>query len=124
MGKSMAGKSFRLILVIILAFGAIGIFSQPPVCSATEEVTEEVPKATDSMASAIKALAAAAAVGIAALGTGYAQSRIGAGGTGTMAERPETAGVIIVLVAIPETMVILDQRGYIDELRRAPKLSY
>ena len=107
MGKSVIGKSVCLTLVIIVVFGAMGVFSQPQVCTATEEVTEEVPKATESMASAIKALAAAAAVGIAAIGTGYAQSRIGAGGTGTMAERPETAGVIIVLVAIPETMVIL-----------------
>jgi V/A-type H+-transporting ATPase subunit K len=36
-----------------------------------------------------------------------AQSRIGAAGAGTIAEKPETAGSIILLVAIPETMVIL-----------------
>ncbi|MDR1376106.1 MAG: ATPase [Synergistaceae bacterium] len=56
---------------------------------------------------AIVALAAALAVGIPALATAYAQARIGSAGAGTIAEKPETAGTIIVLEAIPETMVVL-----------------
>ena len=42
-----------------------------------------------------------------AIGTGFAQSKIGSAGAGTIAERPETFGYMVVLVAIPETMVIL-----------------
>ncbi|MEN6443651.1 MAG: ATPase [Methanoregula sp.] len=42
-----------------------------------------------------------------AIGTGWAQSRIGAAGAGAIAERPETVGSIIILEAIPETLVIL-----------------
>jgi V/A-type H+-transporting ATPase subunit K len=42
-----------------------------------------------------------------AFGTAWAQSRIGTAGAGTIAERPETAGFIIILEAIPETLVIL-----------------
>jgi len=53
------------------------------------------------------ALAAALAVGLCAIGTGWAQSRIGSAGAGAIAEKPEVAGLIIVLVALPETMVIL-----------------
>ncbi|TAL18188.1 ATPase [bacterium] len=53
------------------------------------------------------AIGAALAVGIAAIGTGWAQSRIGSAGAGAMAEKPEVSGFIIVLVALPETMVIL-----------------
>jgi len=53
------------------------------------------------------ALAAALAVGLCAIGTGYAQSRIGSAGAGAIAEKPEVSGFIIVLVALPETMVIL-----------------
>ena len=53
------------------------------------------------------ALGAALAVGLAALGTGIAQSRIGAAGVGAMAEKPELGGLVIILVAIPETIVIL-----------------
>ncbi len=42
-----------------------------------------------------------------AIATGWAQSRIGAAGAATIAERPDASGTIIVLEAIPETMVIL-----------------
>ncbi|MDR2522096.1 MAG: ATPase [Synergistaceae bacterium] len=56
---------------------------------------------------AIMALAAALAVAVPALATAYAQARIGSAGMSTLAEKPETSGKIIVLEAIPETMVIL-----------------
>ena len=36
-----------------------------------------------------------------------AQARIGSAGAGVIAEKPEALGTIILLVAIPETMVIL-----------------
>ncbi|MBE7415540.1 MAG: ATPase [Deltaproteobacteria bacterium] len=53
------------------------------------------------------ALAAALAIGLPALATGWAQSKIGAAGAGAVAEKPELTGIIIILVAIPETMVLL-----------------
>ncbi len=52
-------------------------------------------------------LAAALAVGIPALATAWAQSRIGSAGAATIAEKPELTTTVILLVAIPETMVIL-----------------
>ena len=52
-------------------------------------------------------LAAALAVGIPALATAWAQSKIGSAGAATLAEKPELSATIIILVAIPETMVIL-----------------
>ncbi|MEU4607327.1 hypothetical protein AB0F43_30450 [Kribbella sp. NPDC023972] len=42
-----------------------------------------------------------------ALATGYAQARIGAAAMGAVAEKPELTGRAILLVAIPETLVIL-----------------
>jgi len=59
------------------------------------------------MEKALIALAAAIAIGLPALATGWAQSRIGSAGAGTIAEKPELTGVVIILVAIPETMVLL-----------------
>ena len=53
------------------------------------------------------AIGAGLAVGLAALGTGYAQGNIGSAGAGTIAEKPELTGTIILLVAIPETILIL-----------------
>jgi V/A-type H+-transporting ATPase subunit K len=52
-------------------------------------------------------LGAAIAFAAGAIGTGWAQSRIGAAGAGTIAERPEMTGTIIILEAIPETLAIL-----------------
>lgn len=65
----------------------------------------QVPKS--DLAKGLIALSAALAVGLCAIATGIAQSRIGSAGCGTLAEKPDTAGTIILLVAIPETMVIL-----------------
>jgi len=59
------------------------------------------------MENAILGIGAALAVGLTALGTGLAQSKIGAAGAGTIAEKPELTGTVIILLAIPETMVIL-----------------
>ncbi len=59
------------------------------------------------MEKALISLAAALAIGLCALATAWAQSRIGAAGAGTLAEKPELSGTVIVLLAIPETMVIL-----------------
>ena len=53
------------------------------------------------------ALSAAIAIGLSAIATALAQSRIGAAMAGAIAERPELVGSAIILVAIPETMVIL-----------------
>jgi V/A-type H+-transporting ATPase subunit K len=60
-----------------------------------------------NMEKALVAFAAALAIGLPALATAWAQSKIGAAGAGTLAEKPELGATIIVLVAIPETMVIL-----------------
>ncbi len=59
------------------------------------------------MDTGLLAIGAGLAVGMAAIGTGLAQSRIGAAGAGVLAEKPEMLGPIILLIAIPETMVIL-----------------
>ncbi|MES0490059.1 MAG: hypothetical protein ABUK01_08715 [Leptospirales bacterium] len=56
---------------------------------------------------ALIAVAAAMAVAIPALATAWAQSKIGSAGLGALAERPDLRGVVIILVAIPETMVII-----------------
>jgi len=59
------------------------------------------------MEAGLVAIGAGLAVGLAAIGTAIAQSRIGAAGIGALAEKPELLGSIILLIAIPETMVIL-----------------
>jgi len=55
----------------------------------------------------LMAFAAALAIGLPAIATGLAQSKIGAAGAGALAEKPELSATIIIMIAIPETMVIL-----------------
>lgn len=55
----------------------------------------------------IIALSAALAVGITAIGTAIAQARIGSAGIGALVENPDLIGSIILMLAIPETMVVL-----------------
>lgn len=52
-------------------------------------------------------LSAALAVGIPALATAWAQSRIGPAAAASLAEKPQLSTTVIILLAIPETMVIL-----------------
>lgn len=53
------------------------------------------------------ALAAAAAIGVSAIATAWVQSRIGSAGAGALSEKPELRGTVIMMLAIPETLVIL-----------------
>jgi V/A-type H+-transporting ATPase subunit K len=55
----------------------------------------------------LTAFAAALAIGLSSFATAWAQSKIGAAGAGALAEKPELTATVIILVAIPETMVIL-----------------
>jgi V/A-type H+-transporting ATPase subunit K len=59
------------------------------------------------MEAGLLGIGAGIAVGLAAIGTGYAQARIGSAGIGAMTEKPEMIGRVILMVAIPETLVIL-----------------
>jgi len=52
-------------------------------------------------------IAAAIVMSVAALATGWAQSRIGAAGAAALAEKPEISTTVVIMIAIPETIAIL-----------------
>ncbi len=56
---------------------------------------------------ALTAIAAGLAIGLTAIATSIVQSKVGAAGVGALVEKPELLGPIIILIAIPETLVIL-----------------
>lgn len=102
-------------LMLICLFTCL-VFASSNQCFAAAEAdieeagateNKEAPKEKDPLALGLIAIAAALAVGLTAIATGIAQSRIGAAGCGTISEKPEAIGTVILLVAIPETMVIL-----------------
>jgi V/A-type H+-transporting ATPase subunit K len=54
-----------------------------------------------------KPMGAALAIGLSALAAGWAQSKIGSAGQGTLAERPEERVFVLTLTALPEIIVLL-----------------
>jgi len=53
------------------------------------------------------ALGAGIAVGLGAIGTAMAQAAIGAAGMGLIAEKDGKEGQVLIMLALPETLVIL-----------------
>ena len=81
----------------------LGVLAIPMVAMAAE--TAAVAPVT--MAGAVKTLAAALAMGMSALSAGWAQSKIGSAGQGTLAERPDERVWVVTLTALPEVIVLL-----------------
>ncbi len=101
-------RGILVVMSLVLFVLALGSPCQAAQDSAHgEEIAAVEPADKSPLATGMIALAAALAVGLCAIATGIAQSKIGAAGCGAIAEKPEVSGTVIVLVAIPETMVIL-----------------
>lgn len=90
------------------------VLSNPP-CFAQELTEMPLPVATEAVKAtgaewglqAGKFIAAGIAVGLAGIGTGLAQARIGAAGVGSVTEKAGMLPVVLVLLVIPETIIIL-----------------
>ncbi|MFW9854792.1 MAG: ATPase [Candidatus Thorarchaeota archaeon] len=68
---------------------------------------QEILQAVPAEVQVARAIGAAIVLGLGAFGTGYAQAHIGGSAAGMLAERPENLGAAIILVAIPETILVL-----------------
>jgi V/A-type H+-transporting ATPase subunit K len=84
-----------------------------PAIAFAEEAAETTADTGAWQVPAIKALAAGLAMGLSALGAGYAQAKIGSAGAGTLAERPEVSIWVITLQALPEVIVLL---GFVSSI--------
>lgn len=90
-----------------MALGATtAVWLVPAIALAAEEGAAEA-AAAPWQATVGKAIAAGLAMGLSALGAGYAQAKIGSAGAGALAERPEISIWIITLQALPEIIVLL-----------------
>ena len=78
----------------------LGVLTIPMVAMAQ---AAEGGTAVVTMASAVKTLGAALAMGLSALAAGWAQSKIGSAGQGTLEERIW----VVTLTALPEVIVLL-----------------
>ncbi|MDQ7839833.1 MAG: V-type ATP synthase subunit K [bacterium] len=91
--------------VFIVLTLSVMLLATASVALAAEAPAAEVKQIT--MAHGLLGLAAALAVAFGAIGTAWAQSRIGAAAAGAMAERPEIGGQMLIFLVLPETMIIL-----------------
>lgn len=62
--------------------------------------------ATETAIAGLPALSAAIAIGVSALATAWAQAKIGSAGVGALAEDDSLFGQVLILTAIPETIII------------------
>ena len=93
----------KKVVLVLMVVSAVTVLLAGAAFAAPEE-----PAAPPSGAAAgLLGLAAAISVGLGAIGTAWAQSRIGAAAAGAIAERPEIGGLMLVFLALPETMIIL-----------------
>jgi len=95
--------------VFLAALACIAVCLSAPLAFAQEAA--EAAAAGTTLGEGIRvagiALGAALAVLGGAVGCARAQAAIGAGGTGAMAEKPELFVSVLILVALPETLVVL-----------------
>ena len=96
------GKRVALFGLALLALGLM--FAPAAFAAAGPEDGEE--SGPDGLGILGLGLGAGIAVGVAGFATGLAQSGVGAGGTGALAEKPELFGNVLILFAIPETIVV------------------
>lgn len=105
-GGTPRGEVSWLKRVVLVMLGALvlTLVAAGAVLAAPEETA---PAAAGNLNAGLLGLAAALSVGLGAIGTAWAQSRIGAAAAGAIAERPEISGLMLVFLALPETMIIL-----------------
>ena len=98
-------------LVFSIASPALGqatISAEPTAAAEKTELPSNLASRAPLNRSDVAQLLQKARIALAAgaLGTGRAQASIGAGGTGALAEKPELFTNVLILVAIPETLVV------------------
>ncbi|MDR7484866.1 MAG: V-type ATP synthase subunit K [Armatimonadota bacterium] len=91
------------VMVALTVLTALWLTAAPAVLAA-EAPTPEAKQIT--LAHGLLGLAAAIAVAFGAIGTAWAQSRIGAAAAGAIAERPEIGGQMLIFLVLPETLII------------------
>jgi len=96
-----------LLTLILVPLASIALAQDHSAAPAPAADAQPAAPANNNSVVIWKALGAALAIGISALATAWAQSRIGSSAAGAMAEKPEIGGVMIVLEALPETIIIL-----------------
>ncbi|HEV2126580.1 MAG TPA: V-type ATP synthase subunit K [Chloroflexota bacterium] len=90
---------------VLTVFGFLGVLALLASFGFAQE-GEELVEAGRTIGDGLIAIGAGLAIGIGAIGVGLAQAAIGSAGAGTLAERPQAFGQILIYLVIPETLII------------------
>ncbi|MFO7546404.1 MAG: V-type ATP synthase subunit K [Trueperaceae bacterium] len=85
---------------VVRVLGTISLFALVGAVAFAQEA------AGPGIGAGLIAVGAGLAIGLSAIAVGIAQSAIGSAGAGTLAERPEAFGQILIYLVIPETLII------------------
>ena len=97
----------KLLLTGMVLVAGLCILVPGAVAQEDEEHGEEDSGGRSPLGTLGIAIGAGLSVGLAGIATGLAQAGVGAGGTGAMAEKPELFVNVLILFAIPETIVLM-----------------
>lgn len=86
--------SFVAVLSLFALFAGLGFAQEAAVATGA------------GLGAGLLGIGAGLAIGLAAIGVGIAQAAIGSAGAGTLAERPQAFGQILIYLVIPETLII------------------
>lgn len=101
-----AWKSLFVLLVVMLTVVPI-VWAVAPEAKEAVAVVPEVPTVVGMWKTLITVAGAMFTVVFTAMCTAYVQGKIGPAGCGAMAEKPEVSGTVFIMIAIPETLVVL-----------------
>ena len=87
----------KFLFILGLLFACAAMFAPQVMAAEGTNITSD---------KGLAAIGIGLAVGLSALGTGLAQSRIGPAGLGAAAEKPEMQGLALIFLLLPETLVI------------------
>jgi V/A-type H+-transporting ATPase subunit K len=87
----------KILAILGFLFTCAAVFVQQAMAADLTDVTSN---------KGLTAIGMGLAVGLSALGTGVAQARIGAAGLGSAVEKPESLGLALIFLLLPETLVI------------------
>ncbi len=94
------------VLILCSLLLTLPAFAQQHTPEAEEAEMQAQDAAGGSLGFGLIAIGAGLAVGLGGLATGLAQSRIGAAGLGAIASDSKLSGLVFLLVALPETIVL------------------
>jgi V/A-type H+-transporting ATPase subunit K len=93
-------------VTLLVSVGVLALLASIGFAQEAAEAAEHATSGGPGLGAGLLGIGAGLAIGLGAIGVGLAQAAIGSAGAGTIAERPEAFGQILIYLVIPETLII------------------